>query len=134
MFLHFLLSHLHQRVQAPGGIGGQCVDVCNLYLLQVWAQPPVRANAIDWRAAKVAGWQWVENGPTNYPPQGAIVVWCEDAAVGTGPYGDVAIAIDADAQEMLVYGQNWPEGAGCEFRANTFQGVSGWLMPPRRVV
>ena len=35
-------------VTAPGGLGGQCVDLVNEYLVQCFDLAPVRANAVDW--------------------------------------------------------------------------------------
>jgi len=66
---------LGQRVTAPGGVGGECVDWADIALNHLYGLPPVRRNAIDWPAADLPGLLWTPNAPLNHPPAGALVVW-----------------------------------------------------------
>src|SRR5581483_7312163 len=73
--LRFVRRHQGQRVTAPGGLGGQCVDLSNLYLAEEWGRSHVYKNAKDWAGIPITGMRWVPNAPTNAPPPGAIVVF-----------------------------------------------------------
>ena len=124
--LAFVQAHLNQRVTAPGGIGGQCVDLANLYMQDVLQQPLVRLNAVDWRTAKISGMVWTPNSPVNSPPPDSIVIWGPNAAAGTGQYGHIAIALAADSMTLLTFDQDWPYGAPCSLTLHTYDGVLGW--------
>lgn len=151
MFLRFLLKHMDHAALYPSGGGGSCVDLANLYLWECYALPAVRLNAADWAHALIPGFVWVANGPWNYPPQGAIVVWGQNPAIGTGnlsestthhmtrgqnpaigtgPYGHVALAVDSDSVEFLSFDQNWPAGHVAAFVSHSYTGVLGWHCPP----
>lgn len=127
--LRFTFTHSYTRVTAPGGVGGQCVDLANLYLIDVYGLAPVRRNAADWAHVTIPGWHWTPNGPSNFPAPGAIVVWGADARIGTGAAGHIAIAIDADADLLLSFDQNWPAGHTCAIVEHDYTGVLGWHSP-----
>lgn len=129
-YLDFILNNLGHRLTAAGGLGGQCVDGVNVYLHDVFATGPIYANAVDWVHAALPGWAWVPNGPTNFPPYGAIVVWGPAPQVGVSVFGHVAVALRADAQVLLSVDQHWPEGAPLSVVAHTYPGVRGWWVPP----
>lgn len=122
----FIKAQLGQRVQAPGGLGGQCVDLANLYLQLVRRVPLVRENAVDWRSAVINGFIWVDNEPLNYPSFGDLVVWGQDARVATGPDGHIAIAILASSNRLLSCDQNWPDRAPVSLTWHNYDGVLGW--------
>lgn len=119
------------HVAAPGGLGGQCVDLANLYLAHL-GYPAVRANAADWAGpGRVPGWRWTANGPVNAPPAGALVVWRANVpAVGIGPFGHIAIALAADGDGLLTLDQGWPPGAPVSAVLHVYGGVAGWHTPP----
>lgn len=124
--LEFAASFQGRRVTAPGGLGGQCVDLANLWLVAC-GYSPVRANAAVWATATLAGWRWTANTPTNFPGAGAIVVWRGDVpALGIGPYGHIAVAIEADQWTLVTVDQDWPPGAGVALVAHDYTGVAGW--------
>jgi hypothetical protein len=125
--LTFAAKYLGQRVTAPGGLGGECVDLINLWLDYAYHLPPVRANAADWRNDTIPGSIWVVNGPMNFPAAGSIVVWGESAEAGTGPNGHIALALYGDPLHFLSCDQNWPEGAPVSLRLHTYAGVKGWF-------
>ena len=126
--LDFAAARVGQYVRSPVGLGGQCVD-----LVEVWAAhlgaPAVPGNAVDLlRNAPNAAWQVELNGPTNYPPVGAIVVWGEDSRVGIGPYGHTAVCLAADPHWLLTLDQNWPPGRPVGVVLHSYMGVHGWLI------
>jgi hypothetical protein len=126
--LAFANRHLGQRVTAPGGIGGQCVDLINVWLIDSRGLPAVRLNAVDWAGKKLPGLAWVANKPANVPPRGAIVVWGESADVGTGVDGHIAINLTADAMTLCTCDQNWG-GEIVTLQLHSYHGVLGWHVP-----
>lgn len=125
--MQFIRGMLGRTVQSPGGLGAQCVDLTNLYLLDVVGSPQVRADAADWRNRSVVGMRWVDNTPDNAPVFGDIVVWTQYAPHGIGPAGHIAIALVADPNLLLSLDQNWPDGAPVSFRDHDYGGVAGWF-------
>lgn len=128
-FLAFVRLYRGRLVQAPGGLGGQCVDLINVYLLDVWSKPEIHANAVDWAQRTIQGMTWEPNGPANHPPTGAIVVWRQYAPSGIGINGHIAVCIAADAMDLVTFDQNWPEGSSCQFVLHDYGGVVGWFRP-----
>lgn len=128
-FLAFLQWHLNRYVTRNGGMNGQCVDVVNRYLADVWGLPPVHLPAADWQHVAIRGFTWRGSVPSTFPPIGSIVVWGPSRPACTGPLGHVAIAIDADATGLVSYDQNWPVGAPCAYQFHSYAGVLGWHRP-----
>lgn len=129
--LTFLHDNLGQSLKATGGLGGECVDAVNVYLVDVWAHDPIHLNAIDWGHALLSGWAWEPNGPLNSPPFGAIVVWGAAPAVGITAFGHVAVNLLANSLTLLTMDQNWPAGAPLTLVVHSYVGVLGWWTPPR---
>jgi CHAP domain len=126
--LRFAFRYLGQRVG-----DGQCVALADEWLREGYAVGPVYANAVDWAGPKLAalpGWLWVENGPTNYPAAGNVVVWKAYAGHGIGPYGHVAVCQAACAMVLLSVDQNWPTDAPVSLTLHDFAGVAGWWAAP----
>jgi hypothetical protein len=121
-----------RRVTAPGGLGGQCVDLCNVYLAAAGAAL-VRRNAAQWAdAGAIAGWQWVANGPANYPSLGDAVVWRANVtAHQIGPDGHVAVCMAADSSMLITLDQNWAQSTVVALEWHDYIGVAGWWHPPR---
>lgn len=116
---------LGRHVHAPGGIGGECVDLANLWLLDNGI-PLVRRNAVDWAFGGIGGMTWVPNGPVNVPPTGALVVWDHYPALGIGPNGHIAVVLASDPMSLLTLDQNWPDGGNVSFVLHSYKGVLGW--------
>lgn len=119
---------LHQRITAPGGFGGQCVDAANDYIRAVYGMAPVRANAIDWFRRGVPGFTLVANEPANYPPAGALSVWGPDVRAGTNEFGHIAVALVADPATLVSVDQNWDGLQQCQVVPHSYAGVLGWLI------
>lgn len=125
----FLARYLHQTITAPGGLGGECVDAANQYLISVLGLPPVRANAVDWAAAAVSKSVFLPNQPTNSPATGDIVVWGPSPPVGIGANGHIAVVIVADVMHLLSADQNWNGVHALEIAVHSYRGVLGWWHP-----
>jgi len=126
--LDFVASVYHKRVTAPGGLGGQCVDLSNLYIIDAYSLPPVRANAVDWQRQKLPGFLWVSNGPTNSPSPGSLCVWNPSKDIGVGQYGHIAIALSADSMHFLSLDQDWWVQQ-CIPVLHDYKGLAGWHSP-----
>ncbi len=129
-FLAFMNQSLGKTLTAPGGLGGRCVDLINVYLMLCFGLPHVWLNAVDWQHVSLAGWSWVPNGPSNYPLDRAIVVWGATPAHAIGTDGHIALSVDADASFLLTMDQNWPTGAPVQIVEHDYIGVLGWHTPP----
>ena len=127
--LELLAAYLGRTVWIPGGLGGQCVDWANLYLINVPKIAVIRANAVDWAGLNLPGFRWTVNTATNAPTIGSLVVWREAKQVGVGPFGHIAIALAADAMSLLSCDQDWPFGAPVSIVLHTYAGVVGWHKP-----
>jgi len=114
-------------VSAPGGLGGQCVDLVTLWASQLGAAR-IWANAVDlFVVAPDSEWTKVRNTPSNYPAPGDIVVWGPTASLGIGADGHTAIALAADKDALLVLQQNYPTGSMVHLGGFAYAGVIGWL-------
>ena len=67
----------------------------------------------------------VENGPTNYPPAGAIICW---GSTWGGGYGHTAVVLAATPDEFVAFEQNNPEGSPPLVATHTYSGVAGWII------
>lgn len=119
-----------KRLTAPGGLGGQCVDLCNVYLL-ARGLSAVRRNASGWwLPGAVEGCEWEPNGPLNAPACGDIVVWRGNVPARLiGPDGHVAIALAADGATLLTLDQNWAGATVAALEWHDYVGVAGWWHP-----
>jgi CHAP domain-containing protein len=126
--LAFAQRYLGQRVSAPGGLGGQCVDLVNVWLIEGRLQQPIHANAVDWAGVPLARHTWVPNGKVNFPTGTAIVVWGPAPEVGIGIYGHIALCLAADAMHLLTLDQNWG-GEVVSMELHSYRGVLGWFKP-----
>ncbi len=127
--LSCMAANLGQRVQAPGGLGGECVDWANIFLAEVHRLPPVHANAVDWRNVTLPGFTWVANTPFNAPGLGSLVVWHAYPRLSVGPNGHIAVAVSGDSGHFIACDQNWPEGSPVALTLHAYGGVAGWLAP-----
>jgi len=122
--LAFAMRYLGHQVQAPGGIGGECVDLANLYLLAL-GHPHVYRNAADWAGMALPGFIWQANSPANYPASGDIAVWHSDGPEGIGANGHIAVVLVADSMQLLTLDQNWSVRV-VTLQLHSYAGVAGW--------
>lgn len=134
-FLDWVRRWYGERIDYPGGVGGQCVDAANAYLAAVWKASPVRANAVDWPNAVIPGFARTFNTPTNAPPAGSIVWWEPDVLqLGIGPMGHLAIVLAASQRTMLTVDQNWAGQQVLMAVPHSYIGVRGWHEPRASVM
>lgn len=113
------------RIGTNDANAGQCVGLVQSYLMAWWHAPAISGNAVDLLArAKALGYTVTKNGPINFPPPGAVVCW--DGSWGAG-YGHCAVVLAATANELAVFEQNDPTGAGCIVATHSYAGVAGWI-------
>jgi hypothetical protein len=129
--LDFAWKHLGDVVVAPGGLGGECVDLANLWLLEAYGLPHVYANAVDWRDARIRGFTWIGNTPNNQPIPGSLVVWERSADWSIGPNGHIALCLSASRLYLCTLDQNWPDHAPTRLHLHDYSGVVGWQQPNR---
>lgn len=130
--MRFLHLQYGQRIKSPNGLGGQCVDLVELYCTAVLGVPEVPGNAIAFAGKKLPGFSWVANTRWNAPRQGDIPVWGPSPTIGTGAAGHVAIALIADGESLLTLDQNWPKGSPVAVVHHAgYDGVLGWQTPHR---
>lgn len=129
--LDFAWKHIGDILTAPGGLGGECVDLANLWLLEAYGLPHVYANAVMWRDALIKGWKWVGNSPSNVPPAGALVVWGPDLFWKIGINGHIALCLTGDVNHFVSLDQNWPEHAPATMHLHDYRGVVGWQQSAR---
>lgn len=128
----FVAKYDGKVVTAPGGLGGQCVDLANLYVQEVFSYPHEWKNAIDWWGATPDDYVWIRNDPTNLaqiPPRGSLMVWGPNSGVGTGALGHIDVVLSAGPYTFVGFDQNWPIGAGAHHQAHSYAGVIGWGTP-----
>lgn len=128
----FVAKYSGKFVTAPGGLGGQCVDLANQYGQEVYGFPHEWKNAIDWFGFDTAHWAWVKNDAGNasqFPEPGDVVVWGPDAKIGTGPLGHIDIFLSGDGFQFHGFDQNWPVGSPAHVQWHNYEGVIGWAKP-----
>lgn len=125
--LTFTVGVAGHYVQSPGGLGGECVDLANVYIIEQIGLPNQFLNAVDWQHVHLKGLTWVANGRDNFPSSGDIVVWNSYAPLGIGANGHIAVCVLADSNHLLSLDQNWPSGSTVTFVVHSYGGVAGWL-------
>src|SRR5579859_987414 len=73
--LSFTLRYENALAIPPGGAGGSCVDLVNMYRAFCYGEPHVWSDAVGWAALSLPGWTWIANTASNFPAPGDIVVW-----------------------------------------------------------
>lgn len=130
--LEFVRDSVGRTLQSPGGLGGQCVDLVELWWLN-WGLPAVPGNAVDlYVNGPSLGYSATQNTPTNYPAAGDVVIWHEYGPRGISVYGHCAIALMAGENAMLTLDQDWPWGQPTRLNVHDYDGVLGWLSMPGR--
>jgi len=118
-----------QYAQAPGGLGGQCVDLVELWVIAN-GLPRFGGNAIDQAGHSWPGASWVANVPgdlSNFPSPGDCVVWGDSHSIhGPGVFGHIDICLAAGPDSFDGFDQNWPAGAPCSRVHHTYFDVLGW--------
>lgn len=121
----FISAHDGRFLDLDGVYGGQCVDLANAWVQNLGLQM-FYGNAVDFWEQSPADFHKVAYGGNNAPSPGDIVVW----GYGVGPFGHVAVAIEASAQSFRSFDQNWPLSTPCHRQPHDYRGVLGWFSLP----
>jgi len=131
----FLTKYANKSNDYDGVYGFQCFDLFQFYNRDVVGAPFVKGAAAKdiWNTYPRAFYEQIDNGPTNYPKKGDVLVWGEKYGI----YGHVAIASeDGNPQNdsFTVLSQNDPVGVPSIYKTyNDWKGVLGWLRPKAQV-
>ena len=128
----FVAEYDGKRIVSAGGLGGQCVDLANQYVAELFGFPHEWHNAIDWFGVDPQRFRWVRNDPhdlAQIPPRGSLMVWGPNSGVGTGALGHIDVVLSAGPQSFVGFDQNWPLGAYAHHVAHSYAGVIGWGIP-----
>lgn len=123
--LYFASEWLGRVAKSPGGLGGECVDLANVYIMERFGFPEVFRNAVDWAQLRLSGFSWTPNNPTNMPAPGSIVVWGKDDSLKIGVNGHIAVVLASDLFHMATLDQNW-RVASVTLELHSYQAVLGW--------
>ncbi len=131
----FIKANTGKKLDYDGIWPGQCVDGARCYLRDCFGtrfEPPPMPGADDW-AKPLPNLQWIKNdvgNPAQYPKRGDIVVWGQDAKIGTGQFGHISVFVAGTGTVFDGFEQNWPVGSPMHIQHhNTYEGVLGWLRP-----
>lgn len=108
LFADFRVTHLGRKADYDGQYGGECVDLYNFYMRDVWGLNPYRfggveyAHQLRYNLAQYPEIEWVDNNPNDpnqIPPIGAVVIF-DDRFVIKG--GHVGIADNGTSNTSLL--------------------------------
>jgi hypothetical protein len=124
--LEWVKANVGRAIDVDHEYGPQCVDLVESYLTDVLRQPRWPGNAVTFASQVFPKWRWVPNAPTNYPVVGDVVVWGQNAEVGTTAFGHCAVVLAANPNVLLVFSQNWPAFSPAQLKLMDYRGVLGW--------
>lgn len=129
----FVATYAGRRIAFEGLAFGQCTALANQYVHDVLNLPILWGDAVNIYGEDPAQWSWTLNrwgDTTQRPPVGALVIWHQDARVGTGPPGHIAICTQpGDGVSFQGFSQNWPPNSPCHLAEFSYLGVLGWGVP-----
>jgi hypothetical protein len=111
-------------------LGTQCMALSHFYIyicLDIYDKSVLSANVAKnvwykWQPAWDKYFKRVENGPTNFPSKGDIVIW-------KGTYGHIAICTEANSMTFYSFDANYPVGSYPHIQFHDYTNVVGWLRP-----
>jgi surface antigen len=131
--LDFFIKWNNVGCDFDGYYGNQCMDLYRQYVKDVinCPQSPGVGGAKDvWTTYLKKYFVRVSNSPVNFPKKGDIVIW----GTGAGPYGHIAICMDANVNNFISFDQNWPLGSISHFQTHNYTNVLGWLSPITKII
>lgn len=130
--VQFVAHWTNQKCDYDGYFGGQCVDLADFYMRDVWGIPPFFVTgAVDLFGHRPDLIEWIANNPhdaNQVPLPGDMIIWHLDRLVGTGINGHVDIFLSGRAglDAFTGFDENWPIGSKPHPQAHTYEGVRGW--------
>lgn len=125
---NFIDKYNGKAVDFDGYYGPQCVDLAQQYNKELFNGPFLSGNGAKdiWNTYPQSIYDRVANSPTGVPNPGDIIIW----GSSYGPYGHIAICIEANVNNFKCLSQNDPIGALTGIRDYpNYNGVLGWLHP-----
>lgn len=136
----FKSRHLGNKADYDGRYGGECVDLYNFYMRDVFGLNPYRIGGVDSayqlreNLRQYPEIQWIDNDPNDanqIPPKGAIVIFSKNLP-GSGGHGHVGICDDGTTTSSLfvfdqIGGEDWQEKPPASRRYN-WNNVLGWAI------
>jgi hypothetical protein len=132
----FIKKYDGKTVDFDKAYGGQCQDLFNQYLVDVWNIPnpiqqfPVASAYQNYGYAKNnPNFVCVPNDPTAVPQSGDVIIWNQ----GVGPHGHVGIFVEGDVMNFKAFEQNWNGVQKCRMVNHPYDHVTGWFRPKRNI-
>ena len=128
----FVKKWAGQNVDANGNVSGdpafgQCVDLANLWLINLGIDPIFHKDAKDFPFGLSSDISWFGNSPNAIPEAGDLVVW----GTGLNPHGHIAVFVYGDANSFTSFDQNYPKYSPCHLQNHNYKNVIGWLCPKK---
>src|SRR3990167_857740 len=129
----FIKKYNGKGIDYDGAFGNQCMDLYRQYVKEVlgFPQSPAVVGAKDvWDTYLKTHYTKVGNTPEGFPNKGDVIIWGKTY----GPFGHIAVCIEADINKLKVFGQNDPLGTLCQERVYNYNHILGWLKPIKEEV
>lgn len=125
----FVDTYTDKTIDFDGAYGGQCVDLYRQYckeVLNIPQSPGVTGAKDIWNSYLSNYFDRIPNTPDGIPQPGDIMIWSDKY----GPFGHVAIVLQATLTTFTCFSQNDPTGAKCIRKTyRTYAPTLGWLHP-----
>lgn len=115
-------------IDFDGAFSTQCMDLYRAYVRDVLGypqSPPVVGAKDVWDTYLKTHYTRVANTSDGVPPRGSVMIWSGKY----GPFGHIAIVLEADKNSFTAFSQNDPLGAKCIKKVYNYNNVLGWLIP-----
>ena len=126
----FIKKYENKTVDFDGAYGGQCVDLFNQYIKEVWGiKEPIKefpvasAYQLFDKAKAKPNFITQLNGPNDVPKAGDVIIWNQ----GVGPHGHVGIYVDGDVMKFNCFEQNWNNIQKCVKNSHSYNNITGWF-------
>jgi hypothetical protein len=126
----FIKKYENKTVDFDGAYGGQCVDLFNQYIKEVWGiKEPIKefpvasAYQLFDKAKAKPNFITQLNGPNDVPKAGDVIIWNQ----GVGPHGHVGIYVSGDVMKFTAFEQNWNNIQKCVKNSHSYNHITGWF-------
>lgn len=126
----FIKKYQNKTVDYDKSFGGQCVDLFNQYLVDVYKInepikefPVVSAFQLFDMAKRKPNFETQNNGLFDIPKEGDIIVWNK----GVGVHGHVGICVKAGLMSLEVFEQNWNGVQSCVINKHNYKYITGFF-------
>ena len=126
----FIKKYQDKTVDYDKAFSGQCVDLFNQYLVDVYKiKDPIRefpvmsAFQLFDMAKRKPNFETQNNGLFDIAKEGDIIVWNQ----GVGPHGHVGICVKAGLMSLEVFEQNWNGVQKCVINKHGYKNIIGFF-------